>query len=177
MFCCQYVGVPPHCVKSCGRGYFKTDDGDCKPCPEGAQCDAQLTLAADMVLMPDYWRTSASSSDLKVCPTNRGWCVGGSKVGQYCKDNHEGAYCSVCASGYAMQDGECRSCDDIHNKNSSFYVVILGLVVMGAAYIVYRSSAKVRSLVAKLNTRSMIVKLKWMYVNVVTPASSWIFTC
>ena len=75
-------------------------------------------------------------------------------------DHHVGPYCSGCAEGYVMVDGRCESCDTISGTNRSMTVVIVGLVVFAAFLLAYKQSDRARGVIGKLNTRSMITKLK-----------------
>ena len=63
-----------------------------------------------------------------------------------------------------MVDGQCESCDELSGTNRSLTVVIVGLVLLAVFVLAYKRSDRVRSIISKLNTRSMITKLKHMFV-------------
>ena len=73
--------VPPHCVFTCGRGFFQHSDGTCAKCPVGTSCPDVHTRVEDITLDTNYWRVSPTSLSVKPCPTNKDWCKGGKQAG------------------------------------------------------------------------------------------------
>ena len=71
-----WLGVPPLCKLSCGRGYYRDSrvedvDKQCKKCPAGTSCDGLLTNLNDIPLLENWWRVSNVSVEVKPCPPNR----------------------------------------------------------------------------------------------------------
>ena len=59
-----------------------------------------------------------------------------------------------------MLDAVCVSCDELSATSKSLTVVLVGLAVLVAFAFAYKKYPKVRATMSKLNTRSMITKLK-----------------
>jgi hypothetical protein len=156
-----FVGTPPNCVYACGISNFAKSSGECEQCPSGVSCTSTQQELATLPLLPNHWRVSNMSTDVRRCPT-AGACVGGDTPGGYCDVNHEGPYCSVCTDGSAPQDGRCIDCSEIQGNSKAFIFVIVIAIVGILGYIAYRRVEFVSTFIEKLQTRSMIVKLKQM---------------
>ena len=63
-----------------------------------------------------------------------------------------------------LRRGQCESCDTLSGTNRSMTVVIVGLVLLAAFMLAYKRSNLVQTIISKLNTRSMITKMKHMFV-------------
>ena len=164
-----YLGVPPNCIYSCGPARYRVaaegclDDECCFDCPEGVACELQDNELQSIVIAPGYWRVSNRSLDVRPCVGSRDSCVGGPVAGEfgigYCKQNHRGPYCSLCIADFYREDDACKSCDDA-SPSAGLYALIVLAVMCAALAVLYKQSAACRALAGKLNTRSMIVKLK-----------------
>jgi hypothetical protein len=134
-------------------------------CPAGAGCSTIQQELKTLSLLPNYWRVTSESLDIKHCPTAN-VCVGGRDAGLlgsgYCAPNHEGPYCSVCSAGSASQGGQCVSCDEIQGKSEGLIFLIAALSVCILAYFANRYVLAFRKLTQKLHGRSLLVMLKHM---------------
>jgi Leucine-rich repeat (LRR) protein len=156
-----FVGTPPNCVYACGISNFAKRPGECEQCPSGVSCTSTQQELATLPLLPNHWRVSSMSMDVRRCPT-AGACVGGNVAGGYCDVNHEGPYCSVCTAGSAPQDGRCIDCSEIQGNSKALIFVIVIAIAGILVYIAYRRVERVSTFIGKLQTRSMFVKLKQM---------------
>ena len=89
---------PQHCFAG---SYDSGTDGsvDCVPCPLGSACDEPGVTLASLPLRTGYYRTDASSSDLRRCPDfgDSSGCAGGVTLGEGpCKEWLRGPYCRLC---------------------------------------------------------------------------------
>jgi hypothetical protein len=160
-----YVGTPPNCVYACGRSNYAESPGACKQCPDGVDCAGIQQELLTLQLEPNYWRMSSNSTKIQRCPTV-GACIGGQLTGVqgtgYCNENHEGPYCSVCKVGSAPQDGRCIDCGEIQGNSKAFVFAAVAVVLAALAYFSYHHVTRFKAFVKKLQTRSMLVKLKQM---------------
>lgn len=90
---------------------YEQDDYEpvCENLPEGVQAVSAGTTLATWNLKKGYYRISAESSNLIEC-SNKGACVGGDTVGDYCAPGYEGpckrnACCHRCACHSVTQCG------------------------------------------------------------------------
>jgi hypothetical protein len=131
----------------------------------GTDCSGIQQDLASFLLLPNYWRISSDSFDIRHCATAN-TCVGGRVVGLlgsgYCAENHEGPYCSVCSAGSASQGGQCVSCDEIQSKSGGLIFLIGALLIGILLYLVNRHVWAFRKFTQKLHGRSMLVMLKHM---------------
>ena len=95
----------------------KTETTGCVECGEkgalnGADCPLVGTTVDTITLKFGYWRTSASSDDIRKCRQPE-FCVGGDDSEDYCEIGHTGPYCAVClANYYPSVLGNCSECQD-----------------------------------------------------------------
>eukprot|EP00964_Phaeocystis_antarctica_P012165 scaffold6710_cov66-Phaeocystis_antarctica.AAC.3 len=86
----------------CQKDYYDSDPADgnvsCEPCPIGSECKESGSTLALLPLLPGYWRTNDTSSDLRRCPDasspNTTSCANANGV--LCKPWTAGTYCRVC---------------------------------------------------------------------------------
>jgi hypothetical protein len=165
-----FVGVPPDCTFTCGPArYRRTADGCldeecCSDCKEGMICDLQDTTLESMHIKSSFWRVDNTSTDIRFCLNSQEACKGGTVAGDlgtgYCKQNHHGPFCMLCVAGYYPSEGSCISCAEFQRRSDALIVAICFVLLVSLFYFAHRSSSVIRNSVAKLQTRTMLVKLK-----------------
>jgi hypothetical protein len=68
----------------------------------------------------------------------------------------------VCKEGSAPQDGRCIDCEEIQGNSKAFIFAIGGGLLVALTYFSYHYIVRFKAFVRKLQTRSMLVKLKQM---------------
>lgn len=81
-----------------------------------------------------YWRASLDTSSLYPCP-NPGWCEGSvegrvDNVDAYCVDNHTGAFCFSCITGYVQSHEGCIRCTPDHEIEATTTVGLFFLLYL-----------------------------------------------
>jgi hypothetical protein len=116
-----------HCLSE--GGYYIIEDKDgfkTLPVPEGVEEIPGTTLTS-FELLPGYWRTSNSSSQVETCLSEK-HCQGGSNTSQYCAVGHEGPLCAVCQGGFSSVGAagslSCNKCE-----GSTTITLAIGLTV------------------------------------------------
>jgi len=114
---------------------FYNDGSSCVACTEGMDCATKGVTLEDLTLKEGYWRHSANTTDIRVCPKEN-LCLGG-KHGQYCPEFNKGPYCLVCKDGAGGNwESECKSCSDTNEAMTEFFILIGGILVGGALALV-----------------------------------------
>jgi len=103
---------------SCAEGYYKDESSaaGCSACPDGTACDAGTGTLTELPIAAGYWRISASTTVVHLCPYPKS-CAGGAAFEDrgdgYCSDGHAGPLCAVCKAGYFFdpEDKVCTKCE------------------------------------------------------------------
>jgi hypothetical protein len=66
---------------------------------DGVDLDQMGNTLETLRVLPGYWRTNNHSSDVRPCPVAEA-CVGWDVSATYCREGHNGPYCSLCEDGY-----------------------------------------------------------------------------
>ena len=118
----------------CDASYFLTTDTDgkaiCEACPlPGTACDEPGVTLATLPLALQYWRSSSSSTDPRLCRTysnveGEKRCLGGNAT---CSGLLSGVYCTACPDEtYLDSSGECLSCKGL---SAASVAVVIAFVV------------------------------------------------
>lgn len=156
------------CVK-CTPGTYTFEEGyvTCKECPENAVCAGGSNVSA----VAGYWRSDIYSANMLNCKIP-GNCVGGTPViADQCVEGAEGAFCSVCSSGYSLSatKGTCTSCssDEFLIELIAFpssmilFIAICTLIYLKREPIIRRIEQHPWTVRAsKFDRRKAVVKLK-----------------
>ena len=122
----------------------------------GIECDEEGSTTKSLIVLPQYWRVSPSSQDIRLCPdANLGIassCVGTldedgvqKEPGNLCKEGTTGPYCQVCSEPeHYMVDSECIDCKN-RLKDASMAVPTTYLVIGGLLVLLYIGWLKVRA--------------------------------
>ena len=100
---CDCVQVVLLCVHSFMLGTTWLG-GQCAPCPMGGVCPGGRRLWPEA----GYWTSDEYAGTVGRCP-NTDACLGG-RFAQ-CAVGYSGPYCSVCISGYFMENMRCFECE------------------------------------------------------------------
>ena len=169
---CPTHSVSPdgqRCV--CDAGYFDNSTQsrvggtgsalECVPCVTGMDCSQPGATVTTVSLLPDYWRTSTSSSQVLACLTNGlcmwTWNTTASESSesvtplQYspCVPLRGGPLCALCAPGTTSafsKDNSCRPCTDDFLELTLAGKVGLAVVCIAALLLLANSSP--RSIIA-----------------------------
>ena len=98
----------------CSVNFFRSESGECEPCPKGASCPDLETTLFTLRVEPGFWRESADSLDIRMCNEARA-CAGGllkNSSDDLCREGHAGPLCHVCRLGYAKTKGLCAACPE-----------------------------------------------------------------
>jgi len=134
----------------CEYGYYNSfmgvgDNVTCEVCPVGTDCQSRGTTLATLNIKPGYYRSSASSIDVRICTDassncdgkmscqeTTSACAGGSDMLSLCREGLTGAFCELCVNAtsptkyYSPADdlkvASCELCD------ASQALVILGFL-------------------------------------------------
>ena len=122
----------------CMRGYFMIEGGSegnttCTRCAEeGTHCNTSGILLKNIPLLPDFWRMTPLSTDIRRCYSQNA-CNGGTNVSEFCSEGREGPVCDNCISGYDKNvDDECSECGSSGGVSpiSMVAVGLLGLAIV-----------------------------------------------
>ncbi|GMI23025.1 hypothetical protein TeGR_g4447 [Tetraparma gracilis] len=82
-------------------------------------------------VLPGYWRTNNHSSDVRPCPVAEA-CVGWDVSATYCREGHNGPYCSLCEDGYAPDALQlCQECKTgAGDVAYTLMILVVGLVLL-----------------------------------------------
>lgn len=144
---------------SCVERYFlfmKDEQAQCRLCGKdggftGSECNTAGTSLATISLERGYWRTSASSDDIRRCPYAE-YCIGGTgykteidstrrqlteevfNSDNYCRANHQGPYCRVCdADSFPSVIGKCNKCVTADVETwLTLAGILVGILLIGA---------------------------------------------
>jgi hypothetical protein len=140
----------------CEAGYFKHPaDGyspteglpycakmDSLRVPEGVDSTKAGVNVTNLPLLPSFWRTTRTSTDVRHCFSPEA-CLGGPDPEQSCAKGHTGAYCGVCEEGYSevgssLSGMRCVECTGSSSTSVAIGIVfIVLLLVASCAYLVY----------------------------------------
>jgi uncharacterized membrane protein len=82
-----------------------------------------------LTLEEGFWRTDATSSDVRSCVTPEA-CVGGNDTDTTCRDGHTGPYCALCVDEYNLDPFMlCQKCSS-SKRDLIFTAVVVVLVVL-----------------------------------------------
>eukprot|EP00961_Rhodomonas_salina_P153906 2073246-Rhodomonas_salina.1 len=130
----------------CKQDHYLDSDGTCKVCPPNAECPYNTSLQT-IVVMPNFWRDSMSTSRLFGCNcdvSGRSTCLGSNHSGgerqsqketlardsdRYCVAGHRGPLCSVCSEPSKYFDKTTVQCQ--HCKPSMAGYVFLSIAAVG----------------------------------------------
>lgn len=102
---------------------------ECKECPVGADCAADLIQKEDVQAQPGFWH--GGGFDFYECYLDS--CEGarpgpnGTMLPSGCKTGYTGRLCSLCADGYFMQFRRCRRCPETQGGSVG---LLLGIAVV-----------------------------------------------
>ncbi|GMI13746.1 hypothetical protein TrLO_g2474, partial [Triparma laevis f. longispina] len=101
------------CICPAGE-YVHFKENTCQNVPDGVETTVQAMTVKSLEVMPGYWRTNASSSEILPCLSPE-HCLGGPDPATQCKEGHAGPLCAVCADGYASTGSgmflKCSTCE------------------------------------------------------------------
>ncbi|CAN0467021.1 unnamed protein product, partial [Ectocarpus sp. 8 AP-2014] len=114
---CRFGLVCSRCASECAselQDEVTVADPDllpaCEAVPEGAQTTTRGGTLATLEILPGYYRSSATSTDIRECFYEDA-CEGGKVVGEYCAAGYTGPYCAVCTAGFSPgYFHSCKSC-------------------------------------------------------------------
>jgi hypothetical protein len=96
----------------------------CQPCPSQASRCYQDTI----VLIPGYWRSDNTSTNIVECPWHEESCRGGRSSGDAsCGDGYHGPLCAVCEDDhhFVASTRTCEPCGDTASFFDPFMIVVL----------------------------------------------------
>ena len=124
----------------CPRGEFEDEDTKCKACPTGTDCSKAGITLSTLPVKEGFWRTSARSSDVRMCELGVAACRGSLVVNthegsvttvngdlkdasytnstDYCHKGYEGPICNTCSRKYFKNWAKltCDLCKDMAKK-------------------------------------------------------------
>ncbi len=127
-----------------------SNEFNCIPCVEGADCTVVGTTWLNLKALPGYWRPSNTSSTFIRCPIPE-QCTGGAassaafaedgSSGSGCAANRAGIACSHCADGYRPSGIACVPCPegDMQWTLLAVLIVVLIILIWITVHIVLRS--------------------------------------
>ena len=133
--------------RNCVEGEYEKN-GACNICPTGSyslivsnDVDSCLDCSQtkgirkcygnQIILHEGYWRRYPQSTAIFSCPLGSQSCLGGNLTGQaLCGLGYTGPLCSVCDSGYYLNDGSCQGCKG-DSAVSVGLIFIIVVVVLG----------------------------------------------
>ncbi|KAL1503142.1 hypothetical protein AB1Y20_011204 [Prymnesium parvum] len=127
----------------CAPGYFlepgyTASSASCNPCPKGAVCGWNTTLAT-LGVQRGFWRLSPLTSTVYECQgekalnlTNATACKGGQSGDDVCAPGHSGPLCQVCLrENQYFNDGFCEECP----TPGAELVVIVMLIFVASVFV------------------------------------------
>ena len=137
----------------CVEGYYdainRLEDVVCLPCPFGSVCQTSGSTLSTLPLLPGYWRTSKSSSDLRRCPdassTHTTVCANAN--GFTCKPWTTGPYCSLCnltdgSRYFDLSQSACIPCGDTAAMSLAPMVVIIIVALLLVCWCSWKQPCK-----------------------------------
>ena len=122
-----------------GNGFYEAPGGDVKQAPNGIKDDVGGMTLWTLDLLPNFWRSSNSSTSILHC-LGKEHCVGGSDSSNYCAEGYRGALCAVCEKGYAAVGvGESLSCKECSGSSiaTAVFGIIFFLFVIASLFLIY----------------------------------------
>lgn len=112
----------------------------CVPCmspTEKTNCTYEGVTLETLPIRPGYWRSSASSGEIRWCYT-QSVCVGGTDPAAYCREGHMGAFCHTCKPEFHKDPtGICQPCEGAWGLSMlrllGVLILLIGLLVAGFA--------------------------------------------
>jgi hypothetical protein len=112
----------------CPKNTYSLHPSDtyCHDCPSYATCPGGNSL----ILNSGYWRESALTSDVHLCPNSEA-CAGG--INSSCADGYSGVLCSSCQQGYylvgTVKCEQCESVPVIVVRSCAVYIIALSSMI------------------------------------------------
>ena len=110
-------------------------DSECVTCPvPGTNCTEDGVTLEQLPVLPDFWRSGVTSSEMRMCFTKDA-CLGGTNMSELCRNGHSGPFCDVCLPGYHKGSmGLCIVCSGAWGPTlgvlvGGIVVLILGIVI------------------------------------------------
>ncbi|CBJ31472.1 conserved unknown protein [Ectocarpus siliculosus] len=134
---CRFGLVCSRCASECAselEDEVTVADPDllpaCEAVPEGAQTTSRGGTLATLEILPGYYRSSATSTDIRECFYEDA-CEGGKVVGEYCAAGYTGPYCAVCTAGFSPgYFHSCKSCMGDSRRRAFYVVSAVGVLVL-----------------------------------------------
>ena len=121
----------------CPPRTYDDGKGSCVPIEEGMSADLSGMTLSSLTLEEGFWRTDATSSDVRPCNTPDA-CVGGNDTSTMCRDGHTGPYCALCVDKYNLDPFMlCKECS-WNGKDvvfTIFSIVFLAALLFGAYFL------------------------------------------
>jgi len=142
----------------CLADYYRAGD-DCTPCPDTVACP-RFSTSANWALDAGYWRSAATSTDVRECKLGKVACAGGNETSQYCRRGYSGPLCDVCARRffYHWGQGNCQPCGEArsHLLNMTVWLVLAVVLVVCVLMAQVCDNVRTRQLSAGHPTRRML---------------------
>ncbi|CAM9835821.1 unnamed protein product, partial [Ectocarpus sp. 12 AP-2014] len=134
---CRFGRVCSRCASECGselQDEVTVADPDllpaCEAVPEGAQTTTRGGTLATLEILPGFYRSSVTSTDIRECFYEDA-CEGGQVVGEYCATGYSGPYCAVCTAGFSPgYFHSCKSCEGDSRRRAFYVVSAVGALVL-----------------------------------------------
>ena len=144
----------------CRTGYYDSKPSlhevSCEICAAGTSCPTLGTQTATLNISVGWYRTSASSVDLRRCPDGSkegSGCLGGIGDRGPCKPWLTGPYCRLCnvsdgSRYYDADESACLVCnDDAAGKVATLVTVVLAIALVGVLLLWLRPDQKIKCIV------------------------------